>query len=348
MPRADIPFIITIDTEGDNLWARPRQITTRNAEFLPRFQALCERHGFKPVYLTNHEMAHSDAFVEFGRDVIARGTGEIGMHLHAWNSPPMAQLTSDDFLHQPYLIEYPDHMMREKIRALTGLLEERFGQQMVSHRAGRWAFDARYAAMLLAEGYRVDCSVTPGIDWRANPGKPGGDGGTDYRKFPQSAYFMQSGDISRSAGTGLLEVPMTIKRGGLSEQLSWSYQVPLIRRIANSISPETKWLSPVQPSIRASLARNLDTMLGEDWAASDASHLEFMLHSSELMPGGSPGFRTDKDIDLLYEGMETLFTRLRNHCRGMTLREFHAARLLELPIANACGALKTTHVHAGA
>jgi len=27
------PFIITIDTEGDNFWARPREITTHNAAY---------------------------------------------------------------------------------------------------------------------------------------------------------------------------------------------------------------------------------------------------------------------------------------------------------------------------
>ena len=37
---AETPFIITIDAEGDDLWASPRDITTRNAEYLPRFQAL--------------------------------------------------------------------------------------------------------------------------------------------------------------------------------------------------------------------------------------------------------------------------------------------------------------------
>ncbi len=33
-------FLITIDTEGDNLWSLPREITTSNAKFLPRFQNL--------------------------------------------------------------------------------------------------------------------------------------------------------------------------------------------------------------------------------------------------------------------------------------------------------------------
>ena len=31
---SETPFIIAIDTEGDDLWAKPRQITTRNARWL--------------------------------------------------------------------------------------------------------------------------------------------------------------------------------------------------------------------------------------------------------------------------------------------------------------------------
>ena len=73
----ETPFIITVDTEGDNLWERPHQITTRNAAYLPRFQILCERFRLKPVYLVNYEMAMSDVFVDFARDVAVRGTGEI-------------------------------------------------------------------------------------------------------------------------------------------------------------------------------------------------------------------------------------------------------------------------------
>lgn len=54
------PFLITIDTEGDNLWGRNAgAATVRNAEHLPRFQELCGRFGFKPTHLTNREMARA-------------------------------------------------------------------------------------------------------------------------------------------------------------------------------------------------------------------------------------------------------------------------------------------------
>jgi len=327
IPRARTAFIITIDTEGDDLWSRPREISTRNARYLPRFQALCDRFNFKPVYLANHEMAACDAFVEFARDVVHHGTAEIGMHLHAWNSPPLEPLTADDFRHQPYLIEYPPALMRQKIRAVTHLLEDRIGRKMVSHRAGRWAFDSRYAELLLAEGYRVDCSVTPGVDWSTNSGAPGGKGGSDYTDFPDQPYFLDANDPSRAAAAGLLEVPMTIRPSALYRRAAWTYQVPLLRRAANRLAPGLGWLCPVQAAIRAPVERHLAAMLeiGREACSAGLSHLEFMLHSSELMPGGSPTFRRASDIELLYEHLEMLFEEVAVHCRGMTLEEFHRA-----------------------
>lgn len=312
------PFIITIDTEGDDLWSRPRQITTRNAEYLPRFQSLCERYRFKPVYLTNYEMVMSDVFVEFGRDVVARDAGEIGMHLHAWNSPPLQPLTSDDFFFQPYLIEYPDLLMSEKIKTVTGLLEDRFDRKMVSHRAGRWGFDGRYAANLVAEGYRVDCSVTPGVDWRGNPGDPKGNGGTDYTTFPEHAYLVTPSDISAPGAGPLLEVPMTIRASPLHRMAPWAYRVPLLRSAAYRVTPSLSWLCPAESDLGAMLA------LARDARREGAAHLEFMLHSSQLMPGGSPTYRRPSKIDRLYEDLETLFGYLSSWCYGTTLAEFQA------------------------
>src|SRR3954454_16584292 len=150
-------FLITIDTEGDNLWALPSIATTANARFIPRFQLLCERYSLRPTYLTNYEMASDSAYQEFARDVLRRATAEIGMHLHAWDSPPLIPLTRDDFSTHPYLIEFPEAVMREKIHVITNKLEQTFGVKMLSHRAGRWSFDSRYARMLKIEGYEIDC-----------------------------------------------------------------------------------------------------------------------------------------------------------------------------------------------
>lgn len=309
-------FLITIDTEGDNLWRNRQTITTRNTLFLPRFQALCEKYGFKPTWLTNYEMASDPAYVEFARDVIQRGQGEVGMHLHAWNSPPAAPLTDDDWRWQPYLIEYPDNLLREKVIFMTELLEEKFQTKMLSHRAGRWAFDERYAAVLRELGYQVDCSVTPRVSWRNSPGAPQGQGGTDYSRFPQHAYFLDPADISRSGNSTLLEVPMTIqyKHSAVMNRLKQGYD----RLRGKKRGPSVNWLRPSGGNL-AAMKRVAEVSLDQG-----NDYVEFMLHSSEFMPDGSPTFKTEADIERLYDDLEALFSWLQQRTQGMTLAEYYA------------------------
>ena len=313
------PFLITIDTEGDNLWATPREITTRNAAFLQRFQSLCEAHLLKPTYLTNYEMVRSPVFQEFARDVLRRRTAEIGMHLHAWNSPPIRPLTQDDYRYQPYLIEHPEQAIRGKVDFLTKLLEDTFGVKMISHRAGRWAMNEVYARILVDQGYRVDCSVTPHVSWRRIKGDPNREGGADYSRFPEEAYHVDLSDIGRPGDSPLLEVPMTImpapsptvrRIGGLMPHGS------LPSRAWNKLFPPKHWLTPNGRN-RSRMLRLLDRSVKER-----RRYVEFALHSSEFMPGGSPTFPTTKAIENLYRDLEHLFSRAATSFVGATLSEF--------------------------
>ena len=229
-------FLITIDTEGDNLWSRPRTITCANAKFLPRFQSLCESYGLKPTYLTSYEMVKCREFQELGEEVVRRGTGEVGMHLHAWNCPPLVPLTSDDSRYQPYLVEYAEDIMWRKIDYITKSLEDAFGVKMKSHRAGRWSLNEVYARILVEKGYLVDCSVTPHVSWRRIPGDPGGIGGSDYSDFPATPYLMNLKDISRSGDSPLLEVPVTImgERNGIFKKIRSFYgDRSVVQRLLN-------------------------------------------------------------------------------------------------------------------
>ncbi|MCL2310020.1 MAG: deacetylase [Proteobacteria bacterium] len=309
-------FIITIDTEGDNLWTQHRRIATENARYLQRFQALCERFAFKPVYLTNFEMANDPVFQAFGRDVLRNGTGEIGTHVHAWNNPPLAPLTDDDDHHQPYLIEYPDAMMREKFLVTHRLLEDTFQTPMVSHRAGRWAFDSRYAKLLAEYSYHSDCSVTPGISWCATKGAPDGQGGADYRAFPRHAYFLDLDHIERVGHSTLLEVPMTtrLKHGALINVAKNA----VARWRGKPGASSVVWLRPRGGNVVA-----MQKLATRVLAEPGADYLEFMLHSSEFMPGGSPTFQTAAHIEKLYADLETLFSWLATRCQGATLEEYY-------------------------
>ncbi len=312
-------FLITIDTEGDNIWSNPRETTTDNAKFLPRFQSLCEKYGLKPTYLTNYEMAMSDAFVELARDAVRRGAAEVGLHIHAWNSPPIGQEESRPGM--PYLVEFPERVMAEKVATMTRILEERFACPMVSHRAGRWAFNETYARLLIDHGYTVDCSVTPHVSWEHDKGFADGQGGTDFRRFPSEAYFIDPSAVDRPGRSALLEVPMTIvpdrsSVGGIARAAS--DPLPrLVRKAVSSFFPPAHWFRPN--------GRNLSQMRKLLKQRRGSDYIEFMLHSSELMPGGSPAFRTERSIEILYDHVEQLFDEARPDYRGATLGEFRAA-----------------------
>lgn len=312
-------FLITIDAEGDNLWKKHDSISTENTRFLPRFQALCEKYDFKVVYLTNYEMLLNPAYVEFARDVIIRSTGEIGMHLHAWNSPPIVSLTNDDWRHKPYLIEYPTNQINAKIDYMTNLLEDTFQTKMLSHRAGRWAFNKYYASLLLKYGYQVDCSVTPGINWQSSLGNPEGGGGTDYRYFPSQSYFIDMQNIAKPGNSLLLEVPMSMhyKHTALTNTLKRLYN----NLRGKQISPSVYWLRPNGKNLNK-MKKVVDISL-----AKGNDYLEFMLHSCEFMPGGSPTFKTKEDVEELYRILEQLFSWLHKRTIGVTLSEYYQKKI---------------------
>lgn len=321
MNRGQPRFLITVDAEGDNLWSRPHEITCDNARFLPRFQALCESYHFKPTYLATYEMAMDPFFQDFGRDLISRDAGEIGMHLHAWNTPPALSLTDDDYLHQPYLTEYPVDAMRQKVRFMTDLLGNTFQITTASHRGGRWAFNEAYAGVLIEHGYSVDCSVTPHISWKAFLGAPDGRGGPDYTNFPSCAYFVDRGDISRAGLSTLLEVPVTVIPAGRNALHrfveSLGPQNPL-RRAVNLLFPPFTMLS-----LRRGRLSHLKAIV-QACVAEERDYVEFMTHSSQLMPGGSPAFRTEREIERIYERLEELFAFAAIRFAGCTLDEYAA------------------------
>lgn len=312
-------FLLTIDTEGDNLWSQPIEITTHNSKYLDRFQRLCERFNFKPTYLVNYEMAKCNTFQKLAIDYLSKNTAEIGMHLHAWNSPPLYDLTGNDLYHQPYLIEYPLHIMEDKIQFMTHLITDTFECNIASHRAGRWAINTDYVKMLEKYDYQIDCSVTPFVSWVNTSGSPTGVGGSDYSNYPDYTYYVDSERLDLRGNSKILEIPMTIITTPSYLLLKPFLATPfhhLIRRLLNRFWPTMIWLRPN--------GKNLGSM---KWLVSkaidqDRDYIMFMLHSSEFMPGGSSTFDTPQKIEKLFSDIEQLFKAIANDFVGATLSEY--------------------------
>jgi hypothetical protein len=203
----------------------------------------------------------------------------------------------------------------DKVRFLSRLLADTFQVKMVSHRAGRWGFDGVYARALIENGYATDCSVTPGVSWKTSLGNPEGAGGPDYTDCPREPYFLSLEDIRRPGDSPLLELPVTIGPASPAWVERLRRTLPdrsLSRRALGRVFPPLTWLRPDGRN-RAAMLRLL-RKAGED----GSSHVEFMLHSSELMAGGSPNFADGEAIEQLYRDLEAVFAAAAKSFRPQT------------------------------
>lgn len=310
-------FLISIDTEGDNLWEWHvgEPITTENAKFLPRFQELCEKYGFKPTYLTNYEMAKDPFFASYFKKKTEEKFCEIGMHLHAWNSPPNHDLAirKDIPAGAPFITEYPSEIVEEKVCFLTDLLKNTFETEIITHRSGRWATNQEYFKILDKNNYKIDCSVTPMINWTKAAGQTPGSCGTDYTDFRKSPYLIEN--------TSILEIPVTIRENHRLKSLKNCGVKKSFKKIAEAKKGYGPlWLRPNNTK------ENLQDMLYiTDKISKEhkTDYLMFMLHSSEFMPGGSPTFTDEESIEQLYENLDILFKHISKHFFGCSFKEYY-------------------------
>lgn len=290
--RAGDPRVIvtvTIDTEEDN-WAffREHGATTRNIAHLPELQELFARWSVRPTYLVNRPPLMERASVEVLGALAAREDVEIGAHCHPWNTPP----STGEGPARSMMSTFGEDVNRAKIAEVKARLSSELGVTPRAFRAGRWGFGPTVARPLLAEGFAIDASVTPFIDWRSL-------GGPDYTTAPETPYrFEPDAPLVPSASGPLAQIPATVGflRGdfrrsarvrGRLEASPWGrfFVGPLDRmRIFAK-----RWLSPETSSA--------DTMirLAEACIAVGHTYLQATFHSSTLLPGATPFVRTESD-----------------------------------------------------
>ena len=201
--------------------------------------------------------------------------------------------------------------MEQKIAFLVDYISNTYGTHIHSHRAGRWTINDNYFELIAKYGVNVDCTVTPGIDWSHNVGSTPGSYGTDYSSFQDTPY-----GINTKYGS-IKEIPVTVKSSHHIFLPTEMKPKPWLKSFHNAIIGQMIWLRPN--------GRNLKQMI---WLLktiekdSRYDYIMFMLHSSELMPGGSPTFRTEESIEKLYTDLDTLFKVACHSFEGSTISEY--------------------------
>lgn len=320
-------FLFVVDTEGDNEWTHHRRVPpVRNLRALPRFQALCDRYGVAPTYVSTWSVATDDETVAALRGWSERGRAEVGTHLHPWTTPPFGPHDDDN----AFPSELPDDVLRAKLESLTQELGARLGRAPTSYRAGRFGFDGRTLRELGRLGYAVDSSVTPLTSWREYAGLRGGPGGPDFRDAPLAPYFPSEDDPTRPGSSSVLEIPLTIVDQARfpftarRDSPRWSAPPPVSDRILSALRLRRRlWLRPT-----------FETAQGMEDACAEAVRAEvpvfnMMIHSSELFPNTSPYFDSQRAIDALFERLDRTFEAVFTRWTPQPLTLTDAARHLE-------------------
>jgi len=315
-------FILTVDTEADNQWVPGLPITTQNLRFIPQFQSLCDTFRIYPTYLVTSEICDDRFAVKLLTEYWGSGRAEIGSHLHIWSTPPFEDLDGFRYndLYHGYANELPETMLKEKIDYLTHQFFSTFGFKPTSFRSGRFGFNETCANILMQNGYLVDSSITPYINWSKQKGLPNGTGG------PNFVYEGVRPHSIRNANGSICEIPVTIlptrfpftssqRLTRLYSSLQTSMAGKIMRKITFGSQPV--WFRPFPYTTIGMLHKVLKTAMEMNLEC-----VTMMLHSSELMPGCSPYRRDQKDVDELLSLMEALFTLLeRNTIESCTLSD---------------------------
>lgn len=300
------PFFLTVDTEGDHMWDKPNPIVATNVGKLYRFQELCNSFNIKPIYLTNYEAAINKDFQDFVNQY--KNQLEIGLHLHAWNSPPLYDLTGNDFFFQPYLHEYPDAVVKNKIDYLVSLLKDTFQTEIISHRGGRYSISELMLENLYENGIRVDCSVVPGFNWTETV--DGNTRGIDFRTSSKKIHEIYP---------GIIEIPVTTYCP--NDHLPFLSDTNLIKRVLKKLTQQQKL------TLRSKKDNLNDLKFLTDHCIKNELHMDYIIHSSELVAGTSHLLKNEAEEDLFFSNLTLFFEYLKKRgVESLTFKEYMKRR----------------------
>lgn len=239
----------------------------------------------RPCYVVTWPLLADDRAATVLED-LARSKADLGIHLHAWNTPPFAKSAPEATGFQGCL---PPELERAKLETLAQAFRARFGRPSRVHKAGRYGIGYNTPGILRDLGIRLDLSPMPGFDYRHL-------GGPDFRHLPDGPMLLAGeGAIVALPASGGFVGPLAVLGPAL-----WSANAPALLRapLARSGLLRRVRLSPEGHTIGELMALTR-TLLGRG-----TTHLSLTLHSSSLAPGWTPYVRDAADRRALLEVLD--------------------------------------------
>lgn len=295
LPATEKPkFIVVIDTEEEFDWSAgfsPSNTSVQAMRSIHRVQEIFDAHHITPVYVIDYPVASQPAGYRPLQAIHAAGRCLIGAHLHPWVNPPHVERVN---AYNSFVGNLPCALEAEKLRVLSDVIGERFGERPIIYKAGRYGVGPHTADILEEQGYEVDVSTCPYMDYSA-------EGGPDFTSYSVWPYWFGKGRL-------LLELPLTVGFTGLLRR--WGNPLhrlasrPALARLhpvgilARLRCMNKVWLSPEGYALEENVA--LLRALYRD----GLRVFSFAFHSPSVVPGHTPYVTSQRDLD-----------RFLSHCR---------------------------------
>jgi hypothetical protein len=303
----EIQLVVSVDVEEEGLFRGryPREVRgVVNVAQLTRLAWVPGEYAVPLTLLATYPVAAHDPTRDILSQWSERGHAELGAHLHTWCTPPFVDGEP------PHPEALSATALADKLASLVAAHRAAFGSAPRAFRMGRFELGPKATALLPRFGFDVDASVMP-LRWACD--------GPDTFLSPADPFVLGPEE--------LLEVPVT--------QVAWSPALAhaayglaralpggragleVFRRVATvGLTPAWTALASMQAAVRLHLRRGGEV-------------LHVFLHSSDLMPGGSPAARDEASVARTLGRLRALLGWLTRsfRVRGVTLSRVEARSL---------------------
>jgi glycosyltransferase involved in cell wall biosynthesis len=265
-------LLFTVDTEEKFHWrsfsASAHEVCRPDG--VRRLQALCEARGVRPLYFLTYPVITDAENAGYFRMLAEKGRADLGLHLHQWNTPPLAGFEHEYYSWQGNL---PANIHRAKLETLSAAFERAFGFRAGAHRAGRYGVTPEAYREIADIGVTHDFSPSPAFDFST-------EGGPDFSMFGNDPFRVKTaigavfvtpvcGARAIRGGRRFLNQPAQIGLGAVTPARPRRMTAPL------RLSCEHARLDEL-----VALTRSL--------ASAGARVLTFNLHSTTMTAGANP------------------------------------------------------------
>jgi hypothetical protein len=307
LPASAPPALVTVvDTEEAFDWSAPFEEANQAVEHMAsihRVQDLFEARGVVPCYLVSYPIVSQAEGFRMLAPYVEAGRAIVGAHLNPWVTPPHRERLNASN-------SYPGNLPREleaaKLEELAVRIERALGVRPTIYKAGRHGKGPNTEAILEDQGFEIDLSPAPPMDYRA-------DGGPDYRRHAVRPFrFGRRRRLLCLPGTGafvgglsglgpVLHPLMERRAVAPLRPLALASRLRLLERIR--LSPEGFSLAEMMRLVRALLARGQRTFV-----------LSF--HSPSVVPGNTPYVRSDSELAAFLERLRAFLARFQDELHG--------------------------------